>query len=319
MFEGIGAAGSALGTGLGGFLGHALGGLGDVLSAPARGLRTMLGMPETGGHFTEGLGLEPDTLATSAVGMGYDMLTDPLTYLGGFAGKLGGRLLGTAVGSNLERSALARGPRFGGGLSKLSGAVGTDAAGAAERLAASPHAARLLEELPEGSNLMSGSNNALAFRTPAGDVMRYGTEARPAIPEMLQPTRRVSAGDWHAERLPFADRVGDRGLFAEQYKPMTASIRAQGLHPADFHPGNLGTVGDQALLIDPGAVVARPGAHLPTASSIQAAEPGRLSNWLLDRLDATNRVRNRLAPPVGAEEPTNALASRLGALLGFSG
>lgn len=87
-------------------LGNALGGLSDVMSAPARGLRTLLGMPETGTHFTEGMGLDPDSLATSAVGFGYDMLTDPLTYLGGALGRLGGRALGRA-GNLAERAAPA--------------------------------------------------------------------------------------------------------------------------------------------------------------------------------------------------------------------
>lgn len=339
MFEALGAAGSALGSGLGGFLGHALGGLGSVLSAPGRGVRNLLGLPEDSAAFIESQGLDPNSMSSSAAGLAYDMLTDPLTYAGGFLGKLGGRALGAAAGGNLERAALARGPRYGGGLSKLEGAAQTRAGmnkllvpgelpGAMvpgpqttlEKFTSSPHANRLLEELPEGSRIFGDSNNALAFRTPAGDVVRFGQESRAAIPEMLQPTRSVQVGDWTAERLPFADRVGDRALYAEHAKPMIASVRAQpGLRTADFHPGNMGLIGDRPVMIDPGAVAALPGHTLPTASSIEASEPGRLTNWLLDRLDATNRVRRGVSPAPHASEFSNALAGRLGGLLGYSG
>jgi hypothetical protein len=80
MFETIGSA-----------LGAGLGQAGDVLSAPRRALWSALGGPESGSELVSKLtGMDPESGWTKALGFGAEVLGDPLTYAGGFLGKLGG-------------------------------------------------------------------------------------------------------------------------------------------------------------------------------------------------------------------------------------
>lgn len=244
-----------------------------------------------------------DSLLGGAAGFATELATDPLTYLGG--------ALANRATKGLRGAAMARGPQFGGGLEKLA-ASGVGQAGegarALESLKSSPALERLLSEMPEGSKFLGG-NNSLAFGTPQGDVLRFGQEpSRLAIPEMLQPTRNVSVGEWRAERLPMAQDVGNRELFQQQYRPMADSLRGQGLHPADLQPGNLGTFQGRPTLIDPGAAVPHPraiaaGQEFARAPEIAAQDPGRITNLLLDALGYKGWVQGQLAGQAGGQMP----------------
>lgn len=311
--ERLGQMGGTAGTGLGGVLGGALGMIGDTLSAPRRMLWNAVGLPDSGAEVMGNLGMDKEGLPAQGLGFLLEAALDPLTYAGGLIGRLGGRAAGAMAGGSLEAKALARGPAFGGGLEKLAGAeaslAGNQQAGQARKLIesikGSPMAERIMQEVPPGSQYLPGGNNALAFQTPAGDVLRMGTEARASIPEMLQPTRSVRAGDINIERLPFAARVGDKAVWEGNFKPMSASIREQGLHPADLHQGNIGLHNYDPVIIDPGAVVAKPGGlPLPLGKSIDATgRTGGLGDRLLDWFGADELLRQHLARVPGRAIP----------------
>ncbi len=98
-----GAISVGAGAGLGGLLGQA----GEVLSTPRRTLWSMLGLPETGSALmSEHLGMDPTSPLTSALGLGAEVLGDPLTYAGALAGPLA--RLGTRglMGAGAAREAL---------------------------------------------------------------------------------------------------------------------------------------------------------------------------------------------------------------------
>lgn len=287
----IGNVATGLGAGLGGMLGQ----VGYALDTPRRWLWEGLGGPSTGRDLVASLTpYDEDSKAAHLLGFGAEILGDPLTYVGGalFRG------LGRMAGKGLERAALARGPRYAGGVEKLAGGP-PELVG---KLSGSSDLSRVLGEIPEGSRMLPGaSNQAIAMQTPAGDVLRIaGGDALPPsrlqIEEMLQPTRNVEVGNFRVERVPFAEDVGSRELFGQSYGPLSRSLRSKGVHPADMHPGNIGRFGDAPVLVDPGAAVPHPigGKGLAVAPSIEAEEPGRFTSWLLDRLGADRRLQQSL-------------------------
>lgn len=78
-----------------------IGGLGDALSAPRRAVWGALGLPEHGSQAVANLlGVDPQGLLAKGLGLGAEVLGDPLTYatmgLGAGAAKLGTRALGQA-------------------------------------------------------------------------------------------------------------------------------------------------------------------------------------------------------------------------------
>lgn len=272
----LGRAGQALGAGAGALLGT----VGDVLSAPRRGLMNLLGLPETGsGLLHQVTGMDEESPLTRALGMGVEMLTDPLTFLGGSVGRLGAK----ALAPGLERAAIARGPQFAGGIEKLGGAENA----LAKQLAEHPQVGRVLEEIPQGSQLMANSNNALAYHTPEGDVLRISQGAsRPLVPEVLQPTRNVEIGPYRVERLPFAESIGDPDVYRRGYQEISQGMRSQGLFPTDLHPQNVGLHQGRPVLIEAQRVPlpGRGGENIPLAPAVQARQPGRVTSWLLDQL-----------------------------------
>lgn len=71
------------GAGAGGLLGGALGQIGGALSAPRRALWGALGLPDTGAELVSNtFGTDPESFLTHALGMGAEVLGDPLSYLG---------------------------------------------------------------------------------------------------------------------------------------------------------------------------------------------------------------------------------------------
>jgi hypothetical protein len=87
-----------------GAAGGLLGQLGDVLSAPRRFAWDALGLPEDGASFlAQTFGMDKESGLTKALGMGTEMLLDPLTYAGGL---LGGPLAKMGAGAlNARRAA----------------------------------------------------------------------------------------------------------------------------------------------------------------------------------------------------------------------
>lgn len=323
---------------------NALGYVGSAMDKPGAAVRGLLaGRPEQAANiipFSDAMGMtDPgqrtsgrdllqhyglqeqgdDSMLGGMAGMGVEAATDPMSYLGAALANKGVQ--------GMRSMAMARGPRYAGGLEKLA-ATGVEQAGEGGRALAalkqSPELERLLQEMPEGSKFLGG-NNALAFGTPQGDVLRLGQEpSRLQIPEMLQPTRNMKVGDWRAERVPMAQQVGDRQLFAEQYRPMADSLRGQGLHPADLQPGNLGMYQGQPTLIDPGAAVPHPaalarGQEFARAPEMMAQQPGRMGNALLDALGYDQWVQQHLAGAgAGGVPGMSSGAGALGARLGSS-
>lgn len=96
-------AGGALGAGAGGGMLHVLG---EALGAPRRALWNALGGPDTGEELVSNLGLADRRSALArALGLGAEVLLDPLTYVGALPGLVGGARLGAAGGAALGRTA----------------------------------------------------------------------------------------------------------------------------------------------------------------------------------------------------------------------
>lgn len=319
LSEALGQAGSRVGGAAGGVAGSGVGGLlgqvGDVLSAPRRKLWSLLGAPEHGNELVSQLtGMDKDSGLAHVLGTGAEILGDPLTYAGGLGGLLKGAVLGSRVGKALETAALVRGPNYAGGAEKLTNLALPATMGAAEdagRLAAlakGPNASRILGEVPQGSTFLGSGAEGIALKTPAGDVLRFGDNLgslpppRVRDPLMLQPTRDVAIGNVRAERLPFAD-VADAGSgrlsprdylnMRRQMGGMEQQLESRGLRATDLHSGNVGMVGGEAKIIDPGAVESMTGAIPPEALPMRA--PGPMQNALLRMLGSDKLVQDELA------------------------
>lgn len=368
-------AGGATGAAGGGVFGGLLGTVGDALSAPRRWLWDALGLPEEGSQLAADVfGLDKEGGLAQALGFGAEVLGDPLTYAGGLLGKLGGAAAGRKAGRALEEAAAVRGPRYPGGWEKIAGSGLPEGSSKLplllEDLRQAPGLSRALQEVPPGSQYLGHGVEALALKTPAGDVLRLspvaddvGRMARPDIPEVLQPTRAGLAGDVRVERSPFAapaanpsgavwfdQAIGDAQRLVDQdrgvlerslaraasepgdprwgqvaeavrarlpaqeaelgellrrWPPGTArpdlgaiesGVRARGFDPVDVHGGNVGFHGGAWKVIDPGAIVPLEGGpQLPfLADWTRQKQPGRFTNWLLDRLGADEAIRREL-------------------------
>jgi len=272
----------------------------------------LLGLPESGADMVHNAtGMDRDSFLTGALGTGLEMLTDPLTYLGGAIGRLGAK----AFAPGLERAALARGPNYGGGIEKLM--QGADKSRAStdvllEALQNSPHLPDILKEIPPGSQYLGNGVEAIAYKTPAGDVLRiepgaYNTAARPESANILQPTRAGMVGDARIERTPLVDTktqytMGAGEAHKRTVEPLKAALENEGLHFEDSHIGNLGLIEGRPTVIDPGSV--QGGAldfnYLPPLSQ---RPQGRVKNWLLDALGADEQVQQHLAEQAATRPP----------------
>lgn len=110
----------------------------DVLSAPRRGLWSALGLPEYGNQLlAQQFGMDPNSLLTHALGMGAEVLTDPLTWAGALAAPALARGI-TALRTpapQLAEAAAAAGTA-GGQVEMLQAAKAAAQRGAAEHAAA---------------------------------------------------------------------------------------------------------------------------------------------------------------------------------------
>lgn len=71
-----------------------LGDIGNVMSAPRRALWTGLGLPDNGEDLVDKMGLEKGSLLSRGLGMGAEIAGDPMTYLLGGLGGMGGEAIG---------------------------------------------------------------------------------------------------------------------------------------------------------------------------------------------------------------------------------
>jgi hypothetical protein len=129
-------------------------------------------------------------------------------------------------------------------------------------LANSEHANKIAMEIPGGSKYLGSGTEALAFRTPAGDVVRvadhpFNGAGRQNIQEVLQPYRHAQVGPYTVEHLPFVGPT--TGSLSEQLglaEAMKSRLRSQQYDPWDVGFRNMGVTGDGNHVIhDAGAVL----------------------------------------------------------------
>jgi hypothetical protein len=308
----------------------ALGYVGSALDKPGRAVRGLLAGKFDEGlaavPFSDSLGLTDPSRRTSGrellglgrdgdlggdlAGFGAELATDPLTFAGAGLGRL--------VGGRASRAAEAMGPgykttaedvgrmfqKFDAAQPELSmeaGSVGSRLS----TLATSPNAGRLFSEIPEGSRILGGGGEAVAFATPQGDVLRLGKVTRdnlglgrPVSDDIIQASRAVDIPTgktgltYRAERVPFA-QVPDY-LPAGPAAELERSLAGQGLSWADRASGNAGTLSGRPVIVDPGAVLRTDfkGKFSPVAD---AAEPSPLMRRLLDAMGGQQRTREAIA------------------------
>lgn len=189
-----GALTTAGGAGLGGLAGQ----LGDTMSAPRRAVWGALGLPDSGSELLhQTLGMDPDSLMTKGLGMGAEVLGDPLTYAGMGLGKLGG------MGAEGAAGALGRFLGDESGALKIPASMLGDAAKAGEASAELQGGTRALG-LPTGGGpegVFPGARLNLpeegkALPLPEG-MAKQDLSAGP-VPE-LEAKRRAHVGELQEE------------------------------------------------------------------------------------------------------------------------
>ena len=299
-------------------------------------------------------GLHKGTDENSLAGLGVDLLTDPLTYLGGAAGRAGGRALGRFA----DTAAVRHGPGYATTAAELADTIphvyGLEKF---QALRANPAFNAALSEIPEGSKYLGSGAEAVAFRTPAGDVARMsqakpGAFTRPIDPDVL-PTSRTATAAYpgyenmrsgvRVERTPYAQPVADAmagstpsfgtmptGLSptqAEAYKGLQASLGSRGIDFFDRHAGNVGLHGGKPVVLDPGALDTVKDIPVPayrnTRVELQPAFTGQMAPDVPVGmpLDRTSQVlmrllngRGRLRNALAAGQSTPGFESSLGNL-----
>ncbi len=128
-------------------------------------------------------------------------LTDPLTYAGGLGGATKGKQIGQTFGKGLEEAAIARGPMYGGGASKIEQAL---LGGHGMNTGSLPEISQYLRGNPEmwgeiapGSEYLGHGVEGVALKRPDGGVTMIRGQgvahddalARANVPEMLPAAR----------------------------------------------------------------------------------------------------------------------------------
>lgn len=303
------------------------------------------------------------------LGFGVETALDPTTLIG--AG-IGNRL-GRAGGRALEKAAMARGPGFattaGDLLAQVPGLKTLDQAPARWRIEAIQKAnPAAFSEIPEGSQLLKAGAEGLAARTPAGDVVRVGmmapnTPGRAISEDVLQATRaadypvfdKPSLGEGfrqfvrgktptpvsqverqtvRAERVPFAQHVGDEAYWLEKdfARPQTDAVgrhfpdriddlagrmESGGLDFWDKKPDNVGVFNGRDVVIDPGAVYAMENFAGGFQPVTRAGAPSALTRALLDLLGGRPAMRRALDAGLASPDFATSLG-RAGAVAGGS-
>lgn len=260
-------------------------------------------------------------------GLATDVALDPVTWL---------LPAGTRY---LSRAAAKVGPRFPGGLEKLEKIVaeapqqnylGVRAGKHLENIKALPtKELRLLtSEIPPGSKALGAGGEALALKTPYGDVLRidvpertadgllsfWGEQRllpRPNIEGLLQPTRSIGSeaglAGARVERLPFATIPPSSSAFVQKaydkaYYGIPKLLKKQGFE-ADDIAENIGLLGGRPTLVDPGylvelssAAVRRPPAGVPPDVFVPPGVPSlaRLLGYTKQVRQQTQGIPNRM-------------------------
>lgn len=248
--------------------------------------------------------------------------TDPWTYALGAGGLgLGKAGIGRA-GKALDTAALARGPRFGMDATQLleqaakGGSIPADgSATALEAMLSGKVPARVMSEIPGGSQYLGHGGEGVALKTPYGRVIRLGSGegdlGRPISEHILQADRGVSINpDWRVEHLPFAEpNYASPDVIGQDARSLVEKLQGEGIRFWDSEIGNLGSHQGRPVVIDPGAVEAvglpsnRSWAKNPSVAGaaevarqpmIVAKEPTRFTGRILDMLGADEKLRSAL-------------------------
>jgi hypothetical protein len=250
-------------------------------------------------------GLDDGGVMSTVANIGTEVATDPLLFAGG--------LLGRLAGAKASEAAVARGPQYGTTTDDLlrMGREGGEEAEQAARIMTDfldpKDLSRALGELPPNATVLGHGQEAMAFRSPTGEVIRIGDRGaasggRPVAEGVLQPTSAIDSGAVRVERLPFAENVGDAGIWqtrnpqtmTTQMDDLDRTLRQSGLKFDDRHLGNVGVVGGKPAVIDPGALDMS-GFSGSMSPVTQAGDPSRLMNLLLDSVGANDAVRKAYA------------------------
>lgn len=283
-----------------------------------------------------GVGSEGDDMGSTLAGIGTEIATDPLSWIG-----VG---LGAKLGSAAGKAAVARGPRYETTIDDMArmGGFADEAALssfnprnaatpkeylAAERLqelARSPGIEDALRELPPGSRMGGAGKEGAAFFTPQNDVVRIGgvsagQKGRPVSDMMLQPNRTVDFRETgrsglRAERMPMAEGVGT--VPEAEMLGLRAEAQDQGMNFWDKLEGNMGYHGGRPVVIDPGAVTVGKDFAGDFNPVVRGGEPGFLMSRLLDSLGSTDMIRRGMTPDFTRR--LGALGGGIGATAGAS-
>jgi hypothetical protein len=220
---------AALGAGGGSFLGSALGQASDVLSAPRRALWSALGQPETGAELVEKYRLADSQSALGqALGLGAELIFDPLAL----AGTVGGGLLGRGYSAAMRRGAQLEdqanrllGARTMGNAALAEGnALAQEARAALPGVAADVGRADLAGMAAGGEKVFKQASPSviqafeeagLGVGTPGGGLKLFGrqlpqgSELRPVFSETGELTKAGKAKKVMQGRAP---AIGDEGV-----------------------------------------------------------------------------------------------------------
>lgn len=167
---------------------------------------------------------------------------------------------------------------------------------------------------PDSSILGTGTE-AIAFKTPQGDVVRLGgipdsagmSPGRPISPHVLQANYATDYGldpmrlempeygsSMRVERTPLASNVADTPYYLKNKRELEKNLYKDGMRFSDQHSGNIGSIGGKPVIVDPGAVdFPNAQRHLdhPTQPVTTAGEPEGISAMLYKLLGGDKRMQ----------------------------
>jgi hypothetical protein len=148
---------------------------------------------------------------------------------------------------------------------------------AREILYETPQKLGILKQIPKGARALRGEaelgKTAIVLDIPGSKVMRIGDKTQPRlnIPEMLQVESRKEFGDYQVEVMPRVVGIGT--ATKEQTNMLKTAVKARGESVGkkydfwDIHADNIGFVGKNPIVIDPGAINYRKGGAIISSYS----------------------------------------------------
>lgn len=115
---------------------------------------------------------------------------------------------------------------------------------------------KTVARIPKGSKLLGWGNEASVIRTEANEAIRIGQARppRPAVPEILQPTYSRNFRGTSFDVSPVVER---KGVTASHVVEMTERLKKRGIEFTDRHEGQLGFLGNDLVVVDPGSYQTR--------------------------------------------------------------